>query len=84
MQRILDGANRYIAQCGIKDFSLVKLCLFSLGLLVGLFVPRSTRRVAAAASFMAFAASCIYLVTTFIRFILNGDGGETEDGEAQD
>ena len=39
MKRLFEYANEYVAQCTWKELALVKVCLCSLGIIIGLLLP---------------------------------------------
>ena len=41
---LFDRADRYAAQSTWRDFALVKVCLFSMGVLMGLIVPMRKKK----------------------------------------
>ena len=44
MKKLLEFGNRYAGESTWKDFAMVKFCLFSMGLIAGIFVPEKQKR----------------------------------------
>ena len=44
MKNLFFIANEYIQQSDWKDLALIKFCLFSMGVIIGLFVPSRDRK----------------------------------------
>ena len=63
MKILLDLGNRYAKESTWKDFALVKLCLFSMGLAVGTQVPDKHKKKAIGAVACVFASTYIPLMT---------------------
>ena len=63
MKKLFDFGNRYARQSTWKDFALTKLCLFSLGLLVGIWIVEDYRKIAIG------IAACVFIVTYILLII---------------
>ena len=59
---LFDRADRYAAQSTWRDFALVKACLFSMGVLMGLLVPARRKKWAALAAGLAFIPTYVILI----------------------
>ena len=83
MKRLIRCANQYIWESDWKLISLLKFCLLSLGICIGLYVPSqkktdtdakgqkaSVSNIAAA----AFIVSYIPLMAKFLRIVCADDG----------
>ncbi|MBQ1382966.1 MAG: hypothetical protein IIY73_03560 [Solobacterium sp.] len=66
-RKLLDFGNDYARKSTWKDFALVKLCLFSMGLAAGTAVPKKHRKKAIAASGAVFALTYIPLMYKVFR-----------------
>ena len=66
-RKLLDFGNDYARKSTWKDFALVKLCLFSMGLAAGTAVPKKHRKKAIAASGAVFALTYIPLMYNVFR-----------------
>ncbi len=57
MKRLFASADEFLRESGWRDLALVKLCLFSMGLLAGLQVTERRRKR------VRIAASAVFLLT---------------------
>lgn len=71
MKKLLAFGNRYAKQSTWKDFALVKLCLFSMGLFVGTLVSEQHKKAVIGVSICVFAATYIPLIVKMIRVARN-------------
>lgn len=62
MKKLLDFGNRYAKESSWKDFALVKLCLFAMGLAAGTQVPDQHKKKALGAAAAVFAATYVPLM----------------------
>ena len=67
MKKLLAFGNRYAKQSTWKDFALVKLCLFSMGLVVGTLVSEQYKKIVVGVSICVFVATYIPLIVKMIR-----------------
>ena len=67
MKKLLAFGNRYAKQSTWKDFALVKLCLFSMGLVVGTLVSEQVKKAVIGVSICIFAATYIPLIVKMMR-----------------
>ena len=67
MKKLLAFGNRYAKQSIWKDFALVKLCLFSMGLVVGTLVSEPYKKIVVGVSICVFVATYIPLIVKMIR-----------------
>ncbi len=67
--KLFDYANQYLQESDWKIFSLVKFCLFSMGVMVGVLLPRKYRKTACAVSAATFFATYIPLMSKFFRIV---------------
>ena len=72
MKKLLAFGNRYAKQSTWKDFALVKLCLFSMGLVGGTLVSEQYKRAAIIVAICVFAATYIPLIVKMIRVAREG------------
>ena len=68
-RKLLDFGNDYARKSTWKDFALVKLCLFSMGLAAGTAVPKKHRKRAITASGAVFALTYIPLMYKVFRTV---------------
>ena len=55
MRKLLELGNRYAANSSWVDFALVKFCLCSIGVMIGLNIPAKNRKYAVSAAGLVFA-----------------------------
>ena len=65
----LSCADRYAAQSTWKDFALVKLCLASIGVLLGLSIPARHRKGAALLAGLVALPTYLVLLRRFFPFL---------------
>ena len=73
MNKLLDFGNRYAKESTWKDFALVKLCLFSMGLAAGTLVPDRHKKKAVGAAACIFASTYIPLMAKVFRIAFKRD-----------
>lgn len=76
---LFDRADRYAAQSTWRDFALVKACLFSMGVLMGLLVPFRKKKWAALGAGLVFLPTYALLLRRFLPFLLERDEWEEEE-----
>mgnify|MGYP000212821489 CR=1 FL=1 len=54
MKKLFGYADEYIRKSDWKDMALVKFCLMSIGLMIGMFVPKGEEKVGSAHSGSGF------------------------------
>ncbi len=74
MNKLIHAANEYKAQITLVDIGLLKLCLLSLGVLLGIAVPKGHKKKAAAGASVAFAFTYAPLMTKFLSIVLKQSG----------
>ena len=67
MKYLFDLGNRYAEQSSWKDFALVKLCLFSMGLALGTQVRKEHKKAVLAATAAGFAVSYVPLMMKLLN-----------------
>lgn len=78
---LFDRADRYAAQSTWRDFALVKVCLFSMGVLMGLIVPVRKKKLTALGAGLLFIPTYVILIRRFLPFLLGEDEWEEEAAE---
>ena len=71
MKKYLDDGMKFFATCTWKDIGLLKLCLFSLGMVAGMTIPAKRRAIPCLVAAVAFVGSYIPLMARFINFSRN-------------
>ena len=70
MKKLFESADLYLKQSDWKDLALIKFCLASIGLLVGLQIPEKHRKSVTIGALIVFFATYISLMTDFFRILL--------------
>ena len=63
-------ADKYLQKSNWKDMALLKFCLFSTGILVGMQVPDKEKKRTAILAALVFTVTYIPLMTKFIRVVM--------------
>ena len=71
MQRILDCADRYIEARDWKMVSILKFCLASIGVLLGLSIPGKSKKAAGSMAAGVFLVTYIALMVDFLTFTVD-------------
>ena len=69
MNKLFVYANQYVKESDWKDLSLIKCCLCSIGLIIGINIPRKHRKTATKAAAGIFAVTYVPLMVKFIKII---------------
>ena len=73
MKKLFDAANRYIETSDWKIIAVLKFCLISLGLMIGLQIRPERKRPVFLGAPGVFGASYIPLMVKFYRVIAEKD-----------
>ncbi len=73
MKKLFTSADEYIKSCNWKDLTLIKFCLWSIGVLIGVNLPRKNRRAATAVSAGVFVATYIAIMPRFLKILFSKD-----------
>ena len=71
MQRILDCADRYIEARDWKMVSILKFCLASIGVLLGLSIPGKSKKAAGSMAAGVFLVTYLALMADFLTFAVD-------------
>jgi len=71
MKKLFGYAEKYIAESDWKDFAMLKFCLFAIGVLAGMRIPRKNRKQAGCVAAIVFVATYIPLMTKFFKVLLH-------------
>ena len=69
MKKLLDYADRYIENSTWKDVAMLKFCLFSLGILAGMQIPKKDKKEAGILAFLVFVLTYIPLMKKLVDII---------------
>lgn len=70
MERLFNKANKYLETCDWKDITLVKFCLFSMGILVGTQITCKQKKTVNIIATIVFIITYIPLMRKFIPILL--------------
>ena len=71
MKRIFDCADSYVQSRNWKMLALVKFCLCSIGLLLGLSVPEKNKKTTGGFALGVFLVTYFSLMSDFLAFAVN-------------
>ena len=66
MKKLFCYAEKYIAKSDWKDFAMLKFCLFSMGILAGMQIPKRNRKQA------GWIAAVVFTGTNFLLSLWSG------------
>lgn len=72
MNKLFHVADEYISNCSWKDISLLKLCLLSMGILMGCMVPHKYKKAVNCGAFAIFITTYIPQMIKFLPVLLRG------------
>ncbi|MBR4549403.1 MAG: permease of phosphate ABC transporter [Oscillospiraceae bacterium] len=67
MKKLLEAANRYLETSDWKTIAVLKFCLVSLGMMIGMAIGRKARRPVFSCAIAVFAATYVPLMVKFWR-----------------
>lgn len=65
MKKLIECADNFILESDWKDIALIKLCICSLGIIIGLCIPKEKKKVPLCAAVSVFAATYVPLIMKF-------------------
>lgn len=74
MKKLLKLAEEYIRGMSVWDMALLKVCLYTAGILMGLAVPRTCRKKAAFVSVGAFTVTYLLVMVPFLNMLHENKG----------
>lgn len=69
MNALFEAANQYVKESDWKDLALIKLCLFAIGVIIGVNITQKHRKAVTKAAAGVFAVTYIPLMAKFIKII---------------
>lgn len=69
MKNLFYYGNEYVKKCDWSDLALLKFCLFSMGLMVGMAMPKKAIRTASFVATGVFAATYLPLMLKFFDVV---------------
>ncbi len=79
MKELIGYAQKYKSQMNLADFALIKFCLISIGVLVGLGVPKKHKKKVSAIAGVAFIVTYAPLMTKFLGIVLENSETTLEE-----
>jgi hypothetical protein len=76
MQKLLRSGRRYLKTMDLTDMSALKVCLLSLGILIGLFIPSRSKKSAGLLMGILFAGTYVTLMSRFFAVMSGGPADE--------
>lgn len=73
MKKLFCYADKYVEQSSWKDFALVKLCLFAIGIMAGIRIPDKNKRAAGWIAYFVLLATYLPLMSKFLRIVTEKD-----------
>ncbi len=73
MKKILNGVDNFIADSDWKTLGMMKACLGSLGIVIGILVPKNAKKFVAIIAGLMFIASYIPLMLKFVEAFTRND-----------
>lgn len=69
MKRLFDYADRYLQKSDWKDLTVIKFCLFSMGLLAGTYIPQKKKDCVRIIAFTVFVVTYVPLMAKLCKII---------------
>lgn len=69
MKKLFVYADKYIEKSSWKDIAILKFCLFSMGILAGMQIPKRNKKTAGTAAVLVFVITYIPLMAKYIRIV---------------
>ncbi len=73
MKKLFDAANRYIETSDWKTIAVLKFCLISLGVMIGMAIGKKSRRPVFFGALGVFAATYVPLMVKFFKVFKDGE-----------
>lgn len=72
MKQVLELADNYIKSCSWKELALIKFCMCSVGMLIGMSVCKKHKKAVGVVAAVVFIATYIPLMIGFFKSIDRG------------
>jgi hypothetical protein len=79
MKKLFESANRYMKESDWKDLSLIKFCLCSAGVLIGIATPMRYKKIAGIAAGVIFTATYEPLMEKYFRILTEDEELKNEE-----
>ncbi|MFV0515908.1 MAG: hypothetical protein ACK5MV_00725 [Aminipila sp.] len=77
MRNLIDYADKYLEQANWKDMALLKVCLCSMGIIMGASVGEKAKKPVKLGAKILFVATCVPLAMKSVNVLL--DDSQAED-----
>lgn len=81
MKSFFEIGNRYMKNSDWKDLALIKFCLFSMGVLIGVFVPKQKKWKTTGIAGAVFVAAYLPLMAKLRRMMNEEQGADGSNDE---
>ena len=69
VKRALDASDDYAKQSTWMDFALIKTCLCALGVMIGIGLPKESRKPAFGVAAVAYAVTYVAIMAKFLPIL---------------
>lgn len=69
MQKLLDYGDEFIQQSNWKDLALIKLCLWAMGIICGMAIPKKAHKSVAFIAILVFIMTYVPLMIKLLTII---------------
>ena len=76
MQKLLNYGNEFLQESTWKDLALIKFCLWAMGIMWGMAIPKKAHKPVAFIAVSVFVATYIPLMLKLFRIIDNNTSNE--------
>ena len=85
VKKWLTAGEQYLKEMDLEDMAVLKLCLLSMGTLVGLGIPLRGKKATAMLAGLLCMGTYVPLMSKFVELLSRAEQktGEEEDGEEQ-
>ena len=70
MKRLFHYADKYLEKSNWKDLAMVKFCLFSMGIMVGMQLPKEKKKYAWIGAVAIFVLTYVILMAKFLGIVM--------------
>lgn len=70
MKKLINCAEHFIMQSDWKDIAILKFCLLSIGILIGVSIPKKEKKAAVIAASTLFAVTYPPLMSKFLKLLI--------------
>lgn len=69
--KLFDAADNYLKECKWTDMALLKFCLCSVGIIIGMSIPKGKKNTVRIAAGAVFAVTYLPLMAKFLPFLID-------------